>query len=44
MQTVPQIDLKAGYLEHKAAIDAAVMRVLESGWYIGGEEIGRAHV
>lgn len=39
MDSVPQIDLKAGYLEHKAAIDAAVMRVLDSGWYVGGEEV-----
>jgi len=39
MDIVPQIDLKAGYLEHKSAIDAAVMRVLESGWYVGGEEV-----
>jgi dTDP-4-amino-4,6-dideoxygalactose transaminase len=35
---IPQTDPRAGYLEHKAAIDAAVARVLESGWYILGRE------
>lgn len=40
--TVPAIaflDLKAGYLELKPEIDAAVARVLNSGWYILGEEV-----
>ena len=32
---------KAGYLAQKAEIDAAVARVLESGWYILGEEVSR---
>ncbi|HKB40142.1 MAG TPA: DegT/DnrJ/EryC1/StrS family aminotransferase, partial [Gemmataceae bacterium] len=31
-------DPGAGYLAHKGAIDAAVRRVLESGWYILGQE------
>ena len=35
---IPQNDLKAGYLAHKAGRDAAVMRVLNSGWYILGQE------
>lgn len=30
---------KEQYLAHKAEIDAAVRRVLESGWYILGEEV-----
>lgn len=36
---VPFLDLKAGYLEHQSEIDAAIKRVLESGWYILGEEV-----
>ncbi len=36
---VPQTDPKAGYLAHRAEIDAAVRRVLESGWYILGGEL-----
>jgi dTDP-4-amino-4,6-dideoxygalactose transaminase len=32
-------DLKLSYSAHKAEIDAAARRVLESGWYIGGEEV-----
>ena len=36
---VPFIDLGAAYLELKSEIDAAVHRVLESGWYISGEEV-----
>ena len=32
-------DPGAGYLAHKGAIDAAVRRVLESGWYILGQEV-----
>jgi dTDP-4-amino-4,6-dideoxygalactose transaminase len=35
---VPQASPGAGYLAHKAAIDAAVARVLASGWYILGGE------
>ena len=33
------LDLKATYAELKPEIDAAVARVLESGWYILGEEV-----
>ena len=36
---VPQTDPKAGYLAHRAEIDAAIHRVLESGWYILGREV-----
>lgn len=38
MTPIPQTDPRAGYLERKAAIDAAVARVLDSGWYILGGE------
>lgn len=36
---IPFLDLKAAYLELQLEIDAAVIRVLNSGWYILGEEI-----
>ena len=36
---VPFLDLKAGYLELQSEIDAAIQRVLGSGWYILGEEV-----
>ena len=35
---IPQTDPRAGYLERKAAIDAAIARVLDSGMYILGRE------
>src|SRR5260370_36907735 len=35
---VPQNDPKAAYLAQRAAIDAAIAGVLESGWYILGKE------
>ena len=35
---IPQTDPRAGYQERKAAIDAAIARVLDSGWYILGRE------
>ena len=37
--TVPFTDLRAQYLSIKAEIDAAVARVLDSGWYILGQEV-----
>jgi dTDP-4-amino-4,6-dideoxygalactose transaminase len=37
--TVPFLDLKASYTELKTEIDEAIKRVLESGWYILGEEV-----
>lgn len=36
---VPQTDPKAGYLAQQADIDAAIQRVLSSGWYILGQEV-----
>ena len=38
---VPFLDLKPAYAELKTEIDAAVARVLASGWYIGGDEVER---
>ena len=35
---VPQASPGAAYQAHKGAIDAAIARVLESGWYILGKE------
>ena len=37
--SIPQTDPKANYLAHRTEIDAAIGRVLESGWYILGEEV-----
>lgn len=39
MITIPFLDLKAGYTELQPEIDAAIKRVLDSGWYILGEEV-----
>jgi dTDP-4-amino-4,6-dideoxygalactose transaminase len=36
---IPQANPKAGYLALKTEIDAAIQRVMESGWYILGEEV-----
>lgn len=36
---LPFNDLRAQYLAHKTEIDAAVQRVLDSGWYVLGEEV-----
>lgn len=36
---VPFTDLGAGYRRLRAQIDAAIARVLASGWYIGGPEV-----
>jgi dTDP-4-amino-4,6-dideoxygalactose transaminase len=36
---IPQTNPKANYLAHKAEIDAAIQRVLDSGWYILGREV-----
>lgn len=38
---IPFLDLKATYNELKTDIDAAIRRVLDSGWYILGEEVER---
>lgn len=37
--TVPFLDLKAPYQELRLELDAAYRRVMESGWYILGEEV-----
>lgn len=37
--TIPFLDLKASYLELQSEIDEAVGRVLNSGWYVLGEEV-----
>lgn len=39
--SVPFLDLRAAYQELRGEIDAAVARVLDSGWYIGGPEVAR---
>ena len=36
---VPFLDFHAPYLELKAELDAAYLRVMESGWYILGKEL-----
>lgn len=36
---IPFLDLKAPYLELRDELDAAYRRVMESGWYILGEEV-----
>ncbi len=36
---VPFLDLKASYLELKEELDEAAQRVMESGWYILGDEV-----
>lgn len=41
---IPFLDLGAAYGELKPEIDAAVARVLASGWYIGGDELARFEV
>ena len=35
---IPQSNPKANYLAHRAEIDAAIARVLDSGWFILGRE------
>ena len=39
MVNIPQTDPYANYCAHKAAIDGAITRVLDSGRYIMGEEV-----
>lgn len=36
---IPQSSPKANYLSHKDAIESAIARVLDSGWYILGREV-----
>lgn len=39
MNPVPFLDMKSPYKELKNELDAAYQRVMESGWYILGEEV-----
>ncbi|ATX80299.1 dTDP-4-amino-4,6-dideoxygalactose transaminase [Mariprofundus aestuarium] len=39
MTHVPFLDLKSAYLELKEEVDGACLRVLDSGWYIHGQEL-----
>lgn len=39
MGKIPFLDLKQPYLELKEALDCAYQRVMDSGWYIHGEEL-----
>jgi dTDP-4-amino-4,6-dideoxygalactose transaminase len=39
MKNIPFLDLKQTYLELKTELDIAVQRVMDSGWYIHGEEL-----
>jgi dTDP-4-amino-4,6-dideoxygalactose transaminase len=36
---IPFLDLRAAYLELKNELDVAIIRSLETGWYIGGAEV-----
>jgi dTDP-4-amino-4,6-dideoxygalactose transaminase len=40
-EPIKQVDPLAGYIELKGEIDAAIQKVLASGWYILGEEVTR---
>jgi dTDP-4-amino-4,6-dideoxygalactose transaminase len=39
MRKIPFLDLKESYLELKTELDIAAQRVMNSGWYIHGEEL-----
>ena len=39
MKNIPFLDLRKSYIELKTEIDVAVQRVMNSGWYIQGEEL-----
>lgn len=41
IMNIPFLDIKATYLELKLELDAAYRRIMESGWYILGEEVER---
>ncbi len=38
-ETIPFLDLHATYAELRGELDAAYRRVMESGWYILGQEV-----
>ena len=37
--TISMVDLRQGYISYRDEIDAAIKRVLESGWYVLGPEL-----
>jgi dTDP-4-amino-4,6-dideoxygalactose transaminase len=39
LNKIPFLDLKQIYLESKTELDSAYQRVMNSGWYIHGEEL-----
>jgi dTDP-4-amino-4,6-dideoxygalactose transaminase len=39
MRTIPFLDLRQTYLELKTELDSVFQRVMDSGWYIRGEEL-----
>jgi dTDP-4-amino-4,6-dideoxygalactose transaminase len=39
MEAIPQTSPRSNYLAHRSAIDDAIARVLDSGWYILGDEV-----
>lgn len=39
MRTIPFLDLRQTYLELKTELDSVFQRVMDSGWYIHGEEL-----
>jgi hypothetical protein len=39
MDKTPFLDMKAPYLDLQAELDITYRRVMESGWYIQGEEV-----
>ncbi|HED14116.1 MAG TPA: DegT/DnrJ/EryC1/StrS family aminotransferase [Gammaproteobacteria bacterium] len=41
---IPQCDPKAAYLRYRSEINEAVSRVLDSGWYILGDEVSQFEV
>ena len=38
---IPQSNPKASYISHKEEIDLSIARVLQSGWYVLGQEVGK---
>lgn len=39
--TIPLLDMKAPYLELQSELDACYQRVMQSGWYILGDEVAQ---
>jgi Predicted pyridoxal phosphate-dependent enzyme apparently involved in regulation of cell wall biogenesis len=40
VKEIPFLDLRAAYMEMKDELDTAYSRVMDSGWYVLGEEVG----